>query len=391
MEETFELFYEYCWENGIRQCEPNKERFNSVGRSEFYKITGSNNAKRDVVMKKTFSKHINTVPTSFGNIFEMSTQHICEILLNCEVCEMPASYKNHDDPYNSASLDGMGLVSIGPRTLKMIVNNFCAKKLDKKKLRRACLHIPISETDIGTGSLCKVPVLFEFKTPFSRKINGKICPDYRFQVMSGLHMFPICKLGIFFEAEIKCCLEEHLWFNNLHYTDDFYVSESVEKNIFFICMKFLFSTENYKSSKPFYHHNVVRKCTNPDWIRLNFYEDYYAVDGPIFRKNNNIIEIIHSTEMLNIYNYKPMLPNVLNQENILKFYMELGSSLCSFTTCFAYIPWKVINYNFAIFNPYPGFCDLWKDEVKSVIECVRIARKIPDDDDKKIYIKSVFG
>ena len=408
MKRQFELFVQHCWDNGISQSDPDKERFSTVGRSEFYSVASTSKARIKVARNKVFGCNIASIaPINFGNTFEMSTQLLAEFICNCEIKEMPASYVRHDDPRNSASLDGIALVPVSRDALVKILTNLSKPDtLTCAQLKRLQPGIPFREFGIGGDSVTEVPALFEFKSAMSRVLNGKVKPEYRFQVLSGLDVFPICKIGIFFETSIKCCLEKHHWFNRYHYVDNFQVTHynGSVSSVFpiedddggsipsVICMKYLFdlSENNELKKNDIFHHNVLSKPTSEDidWRRLKHGVDYDEVDGPMFMKNNEEIIIQHNSRMLEIYDYREILPSEFNQVSVKEFYAELGNQLHFATDCFAYVPWKLVDFGCKVYLPYPNFCKKWDKEVNNVLDVVKDARTLCGDEEKEAYIAS---
>ena len=431
--------YKEIWKNRYSQDDPlyKLNRYSSIGCSEIYKVSGTNAAKKGVVKSKLMKSNMKAHAPNIGNTFESSTSSIAEILFNCQVLDMPGSYKTQDN-YNSVSADGIGIVDVNDDILKNIIKSY-SKKYDYtiKQWRLTQMHHEFNPIQIGgnkhltinkdnnINNLKSIIALFEFKSVYSRVLNDKVKNEYKFQVLAGMDILKFPQLGLFLEADIKCCRSRHLWFDKSYYIDDFTIinakdiidpidkdlllpniidkkrnpdftkniNKSYKETPFIIGMKYLFCDDPNLKKDKIYHHNLVYKSDNYDfeWLKLYCGNNYIEIDGPLFKQNKDkSVEIIHNEKLKNIYNYNLILPDEFTKKSIIHFYRQLGEILHKETNCFAYIPWKLIGYHAAIYYPIPGFINLWKSDTIKVIDSIKVINNLETEEEKQEYINKTF-
>lgn len=198
-----------------------------VGCSELYKAIGTINMAKTVIKNKTSYQNLNVLPVTHGVHFEDNCEEYLKYLLNNErIYKAPGSITNDKLPNIACSPDALGYLN---------VSNFEKYKKIKKgieyvsipynsKLREELIQAFSSDSHSFSElhSEKEVPCLFEYKSPFSRKLkDGYISLDYEYQIQGGMQVIDICEYACFFESVFKLCTLGQLfctWCYDMNYT-----------------------------------------------------------------------------------------------------------------------------------------------------------------------------
>jgi hypothetical protein len=179
-------------------------RRNYIGCSELYKATGTINMVKNIIKGKLIPQQLNILPVTHGIHFEDNCEeYLKHILKNNRIYKAPGSILNQKLPNIACSPDGLGYIN---------VENFDKYKVVKKNIEYVSIRYNSLEFNEMIQSFSskdndvEVPCLFEYKSPFSRKIkNGYISLDYEYQIQGGMQVVDICQYACFFESVFKLC------------------------------------------------------------------------------------------------------------------------------------------------------------------------------------------
>jgi len=204
-----------------------------IGCSELYKANGTLNMIKNVIKGKLFPQPLKVIPVTHGVHFEDNCEEYVKYLFNNKyIYKAPGSILNSKLPNIACSPDGLGYMN---------VSNFDKYKKTKKGIEYVnitldnadklvpeftmndyhlgefqgefqgyncppCHHEHVGEhagEHVGAGV---VPCLFEYKSPFSRKLkDGYISYDYEYQIQGGMQVVDICNYACFFEGVFRQC------------------------------------------------------------------------------------------------------------------------------------------------------------------------------------------
>lgn len=206
-------------------------RRNYVGCSELYKAINTLNMAKTVIKNKINAQGLNVLPVTHGVHFEDNCEEYLKYLLKNErIYKAPGSITNSKLPNIACSPDALGYLNI---------SNFEKYKKLKKGIEYVSIpyNSPMLEELISAFSSspnCKlgennlqlgekeVPCLFEYKSPFSRKLkDGYISLDYEYQIQGGMQVIDMCEYACFFESVFKLCSIGQLfgtWCYDMNYT-----------------------------------------------------------------------------------------------------------------------------------------------------------------------------
>jgi hypothetical protein len=173
---------------------------------------------------------LKSTPLVWGHIFEDTCRSVTQVLLNCNVHEAPGSIRSADG-YISCSPDGIGIVRIPHkligRELKVADLKISRNKYDFSnvvnfaeplKQYRRYQRINNSEGDKYSALVEQMYynsiALFEFKSPYSRVLTNVVPQEYCYQVLCGLNVMSICKIGVYSESRFVTCLADQLDFSD---------------------------------------------------------------------------------------------------------------------------------------------------------------------------------
>jgi len=366
-------------------------RFQTIGCSELYNSINTTNSRKNILKNKlNLNPRLNNAAIRHGMIFEDTTMHVCEITYNCKVVEMPGSILSRNK-VNSCSPDGIGIINvdldIACKIRNIIMKNESPYNItNKNDWKKKNIHKSISDK-IGKDQPISVIALFEFKSPYSRILSNRISHNYKFQVLGGMDVLQYTNIGIFFESDIKACLEEHHWFDRRHYVKNFEMvnawepgtSASYPNDPTIIGYKYYFARpENSQytlCTGSIRHYNVLYP-EHPTFFRYGF--EFYAIDGPYFILKDNKVSFIDKSGFDKLIpNYESLFPAEFTQKSIQQFHMDLGEKLINHL-CFAYTPWKVMESNGCYYYRVPEFCNNWLPETTELIEQIRELSPLED-------------
>jgi len=372
------------FEQGTKDFLSHRCRF--IGGSENYKATHTLSSKKQVLKNKLgLGYNLAGVPAiGWGNMHENTTRKISELLLNCTIREANGSIK-HKNGINAYSPDGIGVVRLSKKSCKYIVER--TGMHITRNLKSFISYLSIHPSEIIDKYGPEVICLFEFKTPYTRKLKNVFDKnEYSRQILVGLDTIDISILGIFVECDIKECLPDQLWFNKEY-------NHNGNSNSFYpeppniIGCSFLYPISDIAE--------MIDSCNNylygdiVDNIRVIPEEDFTLITGPIFVKENNSISLnefgfIESCKFLD----DPMIAEIktlirlikllkINQDIILEFYEQLTEIISEYIIGFEY--WKLMKSQFFLFPKIPGIVDLWKEECKELIDFVNVNKGLELD------------
>jgi hypothetical protein len=212
----------------------------------------------------------------------------------------------------------------------------------------------------------ELDMLFEFKSPYSRKLDGKVKNEYCHQIMSGLDILRFCAGGIF----VQCKIVE---------------SEVLpEKGII--------------GRKYYYQNKLPEFCENFTRDRLDYFileysvsrygkydEDYFSLDAPIYKDG-----VLHD------FNFAQSAKDLLGQkvDEILEwslpaneFYSKLDEVMFE-NGAVAANYWYMDEMNTHLFPVRLGFCDPFTEQSKKVINSVKIACEL-EGHEKYRYVENI--
>lgn len=196
-------------------------RRNYVGCSELYKAVGTISMVKNVIKGKICPQPLNILPVTHGLHFEDNCEeYVKHILNNTTIYKAPGSILNPNIPNIACSPDGLGYLNISA--------------FDKyKRVKKGIEYVSISNSSNIREELLNAfsstsdtkqmePCLFEYKSPFSRKLkDGYISLDYEYQIQGGMQVLDICNYACFFEGVFKLCSLGQLfctWCYDMNYT-----------------------------------------------------------------------------------------------------------------------------------------------------------------------------
>ena len=203
-------------------------RRNYIGCSELYKATGTINMVKGVIKNKICPQPLNILPVTHGLHFEDNCEEFLGYILNNKrIYKAPGSILNSEIPNIACSPDGLGYLN---------VSEFSKYKKNKKGIEYVSISYNSEKRDellnaFRSGSIGdenEQPCLFEYKSPFSRKLkDGYISLDYESQIQGGMQILGICDYACFFEGVFKLCSLNQL-FGSWAYDMNYNIYECLE-------------------------------------------------------------------------------------------------------------------------------------------------------------------
>lgn len=176
----------------------NENRDITIGGSEIHMLMGGRSIKGLIRNKLGLTTFKGNKYTGWGNICEDINKRFCEIKYNTTIYE---------------------LGSIPGYTNEVVLQTYSPDGL------------AIIDEDI---------VLFEFKCPFSRKINNIVPKKYISQIQLGLSTINICKYAIYSEMKAKICKLKDFTLTNSNYYEPFHDKKDIPNNepshLYLICV-----------------------------------------------------------------------------------------------------------------------------------------------------------
>jgi hypothetical protein len=398
-----------------------KNRIKHIGCSELGKLLNPTIAtKKALILSKTGVNKLrdNLPDLMWGHAFECTTKSFTEIFFCSTVIECCGSIP-HDKYRVSCSPDGIGYAKIPRRMLKNLTVEVPYSKL--KIVRNNPDFTPVIEfydfdtlyEELKSSSVDMpiLPVLFEFKSPASRRLNDKVPSEYICQVQGGLEVMKIASLGIYTECRFVNCTHDEFGFNDKYRNfrgklDDCEFMGVIPKMIgvkFFImkphAMKYFEEEEmignTFITSSADYRFGDI----------VSFGEDYYTFD--LIFVNDPIINakmFLEFVEVLRDLKYD------IDENTLLKLYSDVlitPSSIMKIVEIvtenkfiFGTQLWKLMDFRAAYIKRVTGFLDKFNDDIEDVLGAItklngndtdyieRVVKSIPSVRNKNINISS---
>jgi len=259
-------------------------RRNYIGCSELYKAIGTISMVKAIIKNKLCPQPLNILPVTHGLHFEDNCEEFLGYILNNKrIYKAPGSILNPNIPCIACSPDGLGYLNVTEfnkykKTKKGIEyvsishnapnrdellnafrsNNTLPEILSNEIMSNEIMNNEIMSNEIlNTGTydtrtteleeftldeleqlsliecnqdsiIEEEPCLFEYKSPFSRKLkDGYISLDYEHQIQGGMQVLDICNYACFFEGVFKLCSLNQL-FGTWCYDMNFSIYECLE-------------------------------------------------------------------------------------------------------------------------------------------------------------------
>lgn len=212
-----------------------------IGCSELYKANGTINMVRTIIKNKLYPLPLNILPVTHGLHFEDNCEEFLGLILNNKrIYKAPGSILNPSIPNIACSPDGLGYLNVSEfnkykKYKKGIEYVSISNSAPNRDELLAAFHSSSSPSIEGEeGNECEKgenkeePCLFEYKSPFSRKLkDGYISQDYEYQIQGGMQILDICEYACFFEGVFKLCSLDQL-FGTWCYDMNYNIYESLE-------------------------------------------------------------------------------------------------------------------------------------------------------------------
>jgi hypothetical protein len=346
-------------------------RRNYIGCSELYKATGTINMVKNIIKGKLIPQQLNILPVTHGIHFEDNCEeYLKHILKNNRIYKAPGSILNQKLPNIACSPDGLGYIN---------VENFDKYKVVKKNIEYVSIRYNSLEFNEMIQSFSskdndvEVPCLFEYKSPFSRKIkNGYISLDYEYQIQGGMQVVDICQYACFFESVFKLCSLGQL-FCDWCYDMNYILYECVEDyteiakgiKLYFLKPEF-FNRKDVNTRLV----NMLEHFNNPlyekygvDFGTYDYFKSFFVglnesmyttVNLPMYIKND-------TNEFVNINN------EVLSKDNIL----DIVSEYTNDNTYIGYACWKLYDYQIIIQKRKNIINESILERCGSIMDCIQ--------------------
>lgn len=213
-------------------------RRNYIGCSELYKAIGTLNMVKGIIKNKICPQPLNILPVTHGLHFEDNCEEFLGYILNNKrIYKAPGSILNPNIPNIACSPDGMGYLNVSAfktykklkKGIEYVSISYSAPNRDellnafRSNLISPSILSPSieGEKEGENESENEQPCLFEYKSPFSRRLkDGYISLDYEHQIQGGMQILGICEYACFFEGVFKLCSLDQLfgdWCYDMNY------------------------------------------------------------------------------------------------------------------------------------------------------------------------------
>tara|TARA_B100001179_G_scaffold231323_1_gene220944 strand:+ start:634 stop:1773 length:1140 start_codon:yes stop_codon:yes gene_type:complete len=365
-EKTLDLYLKYqrCNLHPQGSEQWHKNRIKSIGCSEHRKATGTKSSKTQLVKNKIFPCSLNHVQAiQWGNIMEDTTKYLCELFLDVKINDCPGSIKSLDKVV-TCSPDGLAVCSFPHQLSMLILHNIIHKPEYREIKKRYRGYSKIEDGEFVKNEILTFTVLFEFKTPFSRKLTDEISSeDYSRQVLMGLDCLICSDVGIFYEADIKSCNLEDLWFSETYY--------GCENKAIGIKYFIMLSENNAEMTQ-------ISRNSLSQLGELG--KDYITAESPIFKKLNGKIKLK--------YNYTCAVPELeelidfeITRESVLEFYNKFNKIMHARGAVY-FMPWVLNQDQMFMFPKHENLGKRWIDECREVLQIVDKIAVSPEEDQR---------
>ena len=344
------------------------------------------------LLKNKLCKPFVSWPTTFGNIYEDTTQRIFQMLFNCEVLNPSVSIKSPIiGPYNSCSADGIATIMLPKKFIEDAFNK--SQRLYEPLFTNYKIKFPfiidnnlfeywkVDEEQVTIDVLC------EFKSTFSRELSD-MSPKYVCQVLSGMDVLNL-KHGILTETDIKPCYEHQFAFNK-QITSKCMQMEWGKKNpIALGCKIFMSLNDNVDFSE------LQNNFLDYDSPKYRFMQDlkvgidYKTFDLPIFIKKDNGFQIsgfwcdceeasLFLKYIENRYDTETLEFSMDYFQEITDLYYGLIDEIMCKEDVICHQLWKLMDVRSSYYPKMSGFCNYLKDYSKKVIEFIETNPTVDD-------------
>jgi len=362
-------------------------RSERVGCSELRKACGTLNEREDIINAKLYGMDLSRIkPVVWGNIFESSSQLMCELVLGTKIYNMNGSI-HHSSGYIACSPDGVGVVKIPTEYIKDILYKKARHHCTSTKTRNVHIDpMPLVHPGICVDNFrprkqdweptqmskenyydeVELIALYEFKSPYSRIMeHDKIKPEYLFQVLGGIDVIrPVYGIGVFaevwFEESIPL-LDIGLAIYDQH--------RGTQNTIYFASCKYIVM-KNFTSQKmvPFEIDMV---------LGMKFMTDYEVVDGPYFFRYGDKV-IFNENGFGEKYSI-PDIPKPYDVSTLNRYFARLNEHLNAQINKpnYSYI-YQLKNMSIKYVSGLEGFADTLSPHCKDLITEVKLRQGTTD-------------
>lgn len=358
-----------------------------IGCSELYKANGTLNMMKNIMKGKLFPQTLRVMPVTHGVHFEDNCEEYVKYLFNNNhIYKAPGSILNPTLPNIACSPDGLGYMN---------VSNFDKYKRTKKGIEYVNITLDNAETMIPEFRMPNdnngvEPCLFEYKSPFSRRLkDGYISADYEYQIQGGMQVIDICNYACFFEGVFRQCSLGQL-FESWDYEYNYNVYEEEEGRreiakgikLYFLKPEFFnsvslvckllnllidFETAHYES---FGIDFGSMQYFKDFFVGLN--ESYYEiVNVPMFTKSvkstnkEGELEELEEEEVVKFYNLD-------NQELTKEYVCEVIQSYASRPGYLGFVCWKLFDYQVIIEKRSNIITEKELRRCECIMECIKV-------------------
>lgn len=367
-------FVKGTYANNVVKSIGNRQK--TVGGSEIHKMRTPAGMKSVVSSKLGLSKLglkprlDNILPILHGNIYESVTKNIAEIVFDCKILEPNGGYSHKRYPFNSYSADGIGTMMISDELMRWCYDE-CLDYIPSKK--RYVDYKYITKEQIAGKR--EVDVLFEFKSPFTRELDGLVSDDYCYQILAGLDIIRLCNIGAFVQCNIKEYSGENHFSNeyNTPYHEERqsqYQPTHIGKKYYIQLgendFKYIDALGDFRLDCAFSDYGVYGKS-------------YTSVDSPCFSLEEGVISFheFNFIEVMSRYVDTSLFSELIGgicqpitEEMVGDFYAELDKIMFEQTPAFSQNYWKLIDIDLHLFPVKLGFVGHFADNSRQVIEAV---------------------
>ena len=373
------------------------DRRSTIGCSELHEATHTESSKRGLIKKKLRAdSNISTIiPIVWGHAFEPTTKLITSIILNCNIYDAPASIRSKNN-INSCSPDGIGQILLDLKLFKkLVMNTATAKQLEThrgnykfdnivdfesphifyerfRKLNNGLLTD--REKDLINKFYTPTVALFEFKSPYSRDLKGKINQEYVYQVLGGLEIINICDVGVFSECRFVICSKSQFAFDDKYL--DFKRGTPDDSGLFmlkvpfFIGIKLFILNEELLSEMPYDDlveiESTMDLCDIINKFTIN--RDYNVIDYCFIRNDEYSSRRLRDDFVTNISEILGIeigdIVDRMTTDELINYLYKNHNRV------FAVMHWKMMDIGVAYVNKITGFIDEHMDNISDVYNCI---------------------
>jgi|SRR3989344_526356 len=331
-----------------------KERKKTIGGSEIAVIQGTSPfcTLRGLIERKIGVDNFGgSFATWWGKMFEDVVQDWCEYKFSTKIYGNNSFLRDFNDYEGfSYSPDGIGEAVLNEKTI-------------------------YNDKVIGNISRVRI-ILFEFKSPFSKKIKEGMPQSYYVsQVKMGLNLIDIVEVGILVEAVFRRCSWGDLDFSPKY--DNILHSKNEYKNVYTYGVIYVYT---YKGT-------VIDRSDDPlKKLKQLYSEEYYDFNDVIDYgecSKELLGEVLKlSTENILFTIRSPLIvPNIEEHITILSTYEYLTTedAMKASIVVLGYIPWKLMDVVYHIIEKEYDYLDKYKNDVSNILDIVDKCRNNPSN------------